>query len=114
MKADDSERFGSPLERERSVPLSGFSRELCGAGDVERYRFDFALAGAALAPVHVVFSASLRSAEIKAGDLKAFLVAEVDSVEEARRRWVDWWRSGRRRLRFQPPRRTGNLPVVRP
>jgi hypothetical protein len=105
--------FGTPLERERSVPVSGFSRELRAAEDAERWRFDFALAGAALRPVHVVFSASLRTAEIKAGDLKAFHVAEVESVEEARRRWVDWWRAGRRTLRFQPPRRTGNFPVVR-
>ena len=107
------ERFGTPLERERSVPVAGFSRELRGAEDVERYRFDFALAGAALAPVHVVFSASLRAAEVKAGDLKAFAIANVDTVEDARRRWVDWWRASRRRLRFQPPRRTGNFPVAR-
>jgi hypothetical protein len=106
--------FGTPLERERSVPVSGFSRELRGAEDVQRYRFDFALAGAALAPVHVVFSASLRTAEVKAGDLKAYQVAEVDSVEDARRRWVEWWRAGRRRPLFHSPRRTGNSPVVRP
>ena len=111
---DDPSRFGSPLERERSVPLSGFSRELRGAEDAERYRFAFALAGAALSPVHVVFSASLRTAEVKAGDLKAFHLVEVDSVEEARRRWVDWWRAGRQRLRVSPPRRTGNFPVARP
>jgi hypothetical protein len=111
--SDDASWFGTDLERERSVPVSGFSRELRGAEDVERYRFDFALAGAALSPVHVVFSASLRTAEIKAGDLKAFHVADVDSVEDARRRWVDWWRAGRRRLRFQPPRRTANFPVAR-
>ena len=108
------DRFGSPLERESSVPVSGFSRELRGAEDSERYRFDFALAGAALAPVHVVFSASLRAAEVKTGDLKAFQVADVDSVEDARRRWVEWWRTGRKRPLVQPPRRTGNFPVVRP
>ena len=113
MTIDDSGRFGSPLERERSVPLSGFSRELRGAEDAERYRFDFALAGAALAPVHVIFSASLRTAEVKAGDLKAFHVVDVDSVEDARRRWVEWWRAGRKRLAFQPPRRTGNFPIAR-
>jgi hypothetical protein len=111
--SDDSTRFGTPLEQERSVPVSGFSRELRSAEDVERWRFDFALAGAALYPVHVVFSASLRTAEVKAGDLKAFHLADVESVEEARKRWVDWWRGGRRRLLFQPPRRTGNFPVVR-
>jgi hypothetical protein len=113
LSSDDSSRFGTPLERERSVPVSGFSRELRSAEDVERWRFEFALAGAALSPVHVVFSVSLQTAEIKAGDLKAFRIADVESVEEARRRWVEWWRAGRRRLRFQPPRRTGNSPVAR-
>ena len=56
----------------------------------------------------------MRTAEVKAGDLKAFRVSEVDSVEDARRRWVAWWRAGRRRPSFQPPRRTGNYPVARP
>ena len=112
MSNDD--RLGTPLESERSVPVSGFSRELRAAEDVERFRFDFALAGSALSPVHVVFSASRRVAEVKAGDLKAFHVSEVDSVEDARRRWVSWWRAGRSRLPIQPPRRTGNFPVARP
>ena len=108
------DRFGTPLERERSVPISGFSRELRGADDAERYRFGFALSGAALAPVHVVFSASLRIAEVKTGDLKAFQLADVDSVEDARRRWVEWWRAGRKRRQLvQPPRRTGNFPIAR-
>jgi hypothetical protein len=112
MSNDD--RMGTPLESERSVPVSGFSRELRAAEDVERFRFDFALAGSALTPVHVVFSASRRMAEVKAGDLKAFPVSEVDSVEDARRRWVAWWRAGRSRFAIQPPRRTGNFPVARP
>jgi hypothetical protein len=110
----DDDRLGTPLESERSVPVSGFSRELRAAEDVERFRFDFALAGSALWPVHVVFSATMRIAEVKAGDLKAFRVSEVDSVEDARSRWVAWWRAGRRRPSFQPPRRTGNYPVARP
>ena len=110
----DEDRFGTPLERERSVPVSGFSRELRSAEDVQRYRFAFALSGAVLSPVHVVFSASRRTAEVKAGDLKAFLVSDVDSVEEARQRWASWWLSGRRRPVFQTPRRTGNFPIARP
>lgn len=114
MSSKSEDRFGTALERERRVPLSGFSRELRSAEDVERYRFEFALAGSALSPVHVVFSASRRTAEVKAGDLKAFLLSEVDSVEQARRLWVEWWRAGRRRLLFQPPRRTGNTPPARP
>ena len=111
--SSSDDRFGTVLERERSVPVSGFSRELRSAEDVERWRFDLALAGAALSPVHVVFSATLRTAEVIAGDVKAFHLADVESVEDARRRWVDWWRAGRRRLRFQPPRRTGNFPIAR-
>ncbi len=110
----DEDRFGTPLERERSVPVSGFSRELRSAEDSERFRFGFTLAGAVISPVHVVFSASRRTAEVKAGDLKVFLVSEVDSVEEARKRWVSWWLSGRRRPVLQGPRRTGNHPVARP
>jgi hypothetical protein len=109
----DDDRFGTALEQERSVPVSGFSRELRAAEDVERFRFGFPLAGAALSPVHVVFSASRRTAEVKAGDLKAFHVADVDSGEEARRRWVSWWVAGGRRPDFVSPRRTGNFPVAR-
>ena len=41
----DDDRLDTPLESERSVPVSGFSRELRAAEDVERFRFDFALAG---------------------------------------------------------------------
>jgi hypothetical protein len=111
--SSSDDRFGTALEHERSVPISGFSRELRSAEDAERYRFDFALAGGALSPVHVVFSASLRRAEIKAGDLKAYVIADVDSVEEARQRWASWWRAGRVRPAFRPPRRTGNFPVAR-
>ncbi len=104
---------GMPLEPERSVPVSGFSRELRSAPDAERFRFAFAMRGDALSPVHVVFSASQRTAEIKTGDMKAFRVTEVPSVEEARKRWVAWWRSGHRKPAFAPPRRAGRWPVAR-
>ena len=100
----------SDLEREGSVPVSGFSQELRGAADVERYRFSFALFGGPIALVHLVFSPSLRAAEVKAGDWKAFRLADVDSAEQARQRWVAWWREGGRRPRFVPPRRAGRFP----
>src|SRR5512132_4662705 len=58
------------LVPEGSVPVSGFSRELRQSEDAQRYRFSFALQGGFDTPVHVVFSASARRAEIKAGDLK--------------------------------------------
>jgi len=101
----------TPLEPEGSVPVSGFSLELRHACDVERFRFAFSMHGGAPYPVHVVFSSSRRTAEIKAGDLSAFCVTEVDSVEEARRRWVAWWRNRRgRRPAIVAPPRTGRSP----
>jgi hypothetical protein len=102
----------SPLEPERSVPVSGFSSELRSAPDVARFRFAFALRGDAIAPVHVMYSESLRTAEIKTGDMKAFRLADVDSVEQARERWVAWWRAGARKPAFVPPRRTGRVPYL--
>jgi hypothetical protein len=99
------------LEPEGSVPLSGFSRELRGAPDAERFRFEFPLRGEALSPVHIVFSAQQRTAEVKTLDLKAVRLSGVSSVEEARRRWVEWWRSGNRKPGFVAPRRTGRMPA---
>jgi hypothetical protein len=100
------------LEPEGSVPLSGFSRELRAAEDVERYRFSYGMRGDAAMPVHIVFSASLRAAEVKTGDMKALRFSEVRSAQEARERWIAWWRGGGRPA-FVGPRRTGRHPVVR-
>jgi hypothetical protein len=100
------------LEREGSVPVSGFSRELRSAPDVERFRFAFALSGEAPSPVHVVYSPSQRVAEVKMGDLKAFRLSEVASVEEARERWVAWWRERSHRHRFVAPQRAGRHPSL--
>src|SRR5262245_9803557 len=99
------------LVAERSVPVSGFSLELRQAGDVQRYRFCFALLGEVEIPVHVVFSPSLHRAEVKAGDLKALPIPGVESPCDAQRHWIAWWRSGSVRPRFTPRRRTGNLPL---
>jgi hypothetical protein len=98
------------LVPKRSVPVSGFSRELREAADFERYRFAFALRGEVDSPVHEVFSASLRRAEVKAGDLKAVALADVASPCDAQRRWIAWWRAGSS-SRFAPLRRTGRLPL---
>ena len=101
-----------PLREEGSVPVSGFSRELRLAPNVERYRFSFALRGFVALPVHLVFSPGERVAEIKAGDLKAYRVEGVDSPCVARERWLAWWRTSRPRSRraFTGPRRTGHAP----
>jgi len=100
------------LVAERSVPVSGFSRELRGVDDVERFWFPWALRGEAAMPVHVVFSASLRAAEVKMGDMKAVRFSDVGSAAEARELWIAWRQSGRGRPAFVGPRRTGRHPVA--
>jgi hypothetical protein len=101
-----------PLRAEGSVPVSGFSRELRLAPNVERYWFSFALRGDVALPVHLVFSPGERVAEIKAADLKAYRVEDVDSPCVARERWLAWWRISRPRSTraFTGPRRTGHAP----
>jgi len=104
-----------PLQPEKSVPVTGFSRELRLAPDVERYRFSFALQGNVPLPAHIVFSPAAGAAEIKAADLKAFAVAGVRSACEARQRWIAFWSAGRKGRKrslapFGVPRRTGNAP----
>ena len=103
-----------PLEPEKSVPVTGFSRELRLAPDVERFWFSFELRGDVALPVHVVFSPAQRLAEVKAADLKAYRVDGVGSACEARQRWVEWWRRGRRPSHLGVPRRTGRLPRPAP
>jgi len=100
------------LEREGSVPVSGFSRELRSSPDATRYRFAFALRGGFDTPVHMVFSLSARRAEIKAGDLKVHVVDDAACACDARRRWIAWWRRGRSAGGFSPPRRTGRVPLA--
>lgn len=103
------------LEPERSVPLSGFSKELRQACDAERFRFSFALRGDVSLPVHILFSPSRNAAEIKAADLKVYRLEGVESPAHARRLWVAWWqRAGHApRSRGASPRvpaRVGRLP----
>lgn len=99
-----------PLQKEKSVPVDGFSRALRLASDAERYWFSFALRGHVPVPVHIVFSPASAAAEIKAGDLKAYRIDGVSSPCEARQRWIAWWRTGQSSSAFGPPRRTGNAP----
>jgi hypothetical protein len=106
------------LTPERSVPLSGFSKDLRLASDAERYWFPFALRGEVSLPVHMVFSPSARTAELKAADLKAYHLDDVVSATDARRRWIAWWQSMQRPHRSRGPspivpRRLGRLPVSR-
>lgn len=101
-----------PLRPEGSVPVSGFSRALRLAPNVERFWFSFALRGEIAMPVHLVFAPGERAAEIKAGDLKAYRVEDIDSPCVARERWLAWWRTSRPRSTraFTGPRRTGHAP----
>ncbi len=100
------------LVPERSVPVSGFSRDLRLADDVQRFRFLFALRGEAAMPVHIVFSPTLRVAEVKTGDMKVLRLADVASPEDARERWVAWWKAGGGgKPRFVAPRRAGRYPA---
>ena len=95
------------LEPERSVPLSGFSKELRETFDAERFRFSFALRGGVPLPVHILFSPSRKAAEVKAADLKAYRLEGVESAAHARRLWIAWWqRAG------HAPRSRGASPLV--
>lgn len=95
------------LEPERSVPLSGFSTALREAPDAERFRFPFPLRGGVPLPVHILFSPSQQTAEIKAADLKVYRLEGVDSAAKARRVWIAWWQKAR-----HAPRSRGASPVV--
>lgn len=104
------------LTPERSVPVSGFSRELRHAADVERFWFSFPLRGDVALPVHILFSAATHTAEVKAADLKVHHFDGVDRPTDARREWIGWWQSAHRPHRSRGPsplvpRRVGRLPV---
>lgn len=103
------------LTPEKSVPVSGFSRELREEPDVERYWFLHPLNGDVALPAHVVFSPTSRRAEVKAGDLKAYRFEDVGSAAEARRLWIARWpgNAKARRSRWPTllvPRRSGRMP----
>jgi hypothetical protein len=104
------------LTPERSVPISGFSRELRAAADAERFWFSFPLRGDVALPVHILFSRAAQTAEVKAADLKAHHFDGVDLATDARRRWIGWWQGTHRPHRSRGPsplvpRRVGRLPA---
>jgi len=86
------------LMPERSVPVGGFSHALREEPDAERFWFLHPI-GSARLPVHIVFSPSLKIAEVKAADLKVLHLEDVWSVAEARRVWVERRELSRRRTR---------------
>ena len=105
------------LTPERSVPLSGFARDLRDAEDAERFWFPFALRGAVALPVHILFSRSAKRAQVKAADLKVFEVEGVSLPTDARRRWIGWWQARRPVSRSRGPSlvvpsRIGRLPTA--
>ena len=89
------------LTPEGSVPVGGFSKGLRLEPDVQRFRFLHRFGGASL-PVHIVFSPSLRIAEIKAADRKIVRLEEVGSVSEACRIWLERREVSSRRQKFSP------------
>jgi hypothetical protein len=88
----------SLLMPEGSVPVAGFSHALREEPDVERFWFLHPIGGARL-PVHIVFSPSLKIAEVKAADLKVLHLENVSSVAAARRNWVERRELSRSRTR---------------
>jgi hypothetical protein len=105
------------LTLELSVPLSGFSAQLRHADDAERFWFPFALRGGVALPVHILFSPSAKTAEVKAADLKVFRIDAVCLPTDARRRWIAWWQERRPASRSRGPSpivpsRVGRLPVA--
>jgi hypothetical protein len=75
------------LTPERSVPISGFSREIREDPEAQRFFFSHPIGGAPM-PVHIVYLASSRVAEVKAAGMKVTRFSEVDGPLEARSRWV--------------------------
>lgn len=86
----DGWTLGGFLTPERSVPLSGFSVELRGRPDTERYWFEHrgGLADKRVI-VHVVLSPSAKEAQVKALGMKALHLFDVSSPVDARRRWIE-------------------------
>jgi hypothetical protein len=95
--------IAASLTPERSVPISGFSREIREDPEAERFFFSHMIGGAPM-PVHIVYLASSRAAEVKAAGMKVTRFSEVDGPLEARSRWVS---------RFESLRRVSNVRLVR-
>lgn len=76
------------LVPEGSVPVTGFSRELRRAPDVERYWFEARDASNRRTPVHIVFSPSAGIAEVKHSSAKPLRLTGITRPTEARRAWT--------------------------
>lgn len=79
------------LEPEQRQPLAGFSEDLRSRPDTQRFRFAHRTHGGKTLPVHILFCAGLREAEVKAGDMVVRRISNLTSPGEARRRWLDWY-----------------------
>jgi hypothetical protein len=98
---------------EARQPLTGFSLDLKTSEDCRRYYFFHSIARRRL-PVHILFSPSAKQAEVKTGDMKALKIAPVQSVVEARRRWIERFDSlpGRAGGRPRHASRRGIFPAL--
>lgn len=101
-----------PLTPEARQPLAGFSAEMRLREDCRRYYFTHPVWPGRRLPVHILYSASAREAEVKFGDAKPFKVAPVGSPADARRRWIEWFHSRPGRSdRFRRARRPRIAPT---
>jgi hypothetical protein len=105
--------IAATLTPERSVPISGFSREIREDPEAQRFFFSHFIGGAPM-PVHIVYSASSRTAEIKAAGMKVTQFTEVDDPLDARRRWVARFESLRLSSSIRPARANRGLEAVSP
>jgi hypothetical protein len=105
--------IAATLTPERSVPISGFSREIREDPEAQRFFFSH-LIGSAPMPVHIVYLASSRTAEIKAAGMKVTRLTEVDDPLDARSRWVARFESIRRSSSLRPARGNRGVEAASP
>ena len=98
--------IAATLTPERSVPISGFSREIRSDPGAERFYFSHVIGDTEI-PVHIVYRPSTRVAEVKAADMKVSTLTEVDSPWDAHRRWVERFETLRGRTKPGPNRLAG-------
>ena len=96
LRADGRAVISEPITPEARQPLASFSHELKANEDSQRFYFSHVVTRGHRLPVHILFSRSARRAEVATGDMKPLRLESVDSVVEARRRWIDWFDSLRR------------------
>jgi hypothetical protein len=65
-------------------------------------------------PVHIVYSASSRAAEVKAAGMKVARFSELDGPLEARSRWVARFETLRRGSKVQPARAIRGVEAASP